>query len=348
MKARFVIIGSGWRAGYYIRIAKALPEHFELCAVFCRTQTKAQLIAQKFGVYATNSIQECVDLNPDFVVVAVSKSLNATVALEWIEKGFFVLAETPAALDFESLKMLRLLPSEKSSKLIIAEQYRLYPQNRAILSLLKTGLLGTLSCVNISLAHDYHAASLIRAFLDIDENESFEVTSKNYEFPVTKTLTRYENFTDGSIETKQRTVATFEFKNGKVAFYDFDSEQYRSPIRKNTLKIQGTRGEIIDDTVYYLNKKNEPCKSKIYVQTKNIVRDDENPNFKNIEEVEKITFEGKILYEAPFGLCDLSQDETALALLMKKIFDYKNGTGKIPYALKDALQDSFMAIKMRE
>ncbi|MBP5756050.1 MAG: hypothetical protein J6W39_00540 [Spirochaetales bacterium] len=39
-KTRFIIVGSGWRSLYYVRIAKALPDRFELCAMLCRTEER--------------------------------------------------------------------------------------------------------------------------------------------------------------------------------------------------------------------------------------------------------------------------------------------------------------------
>ncbi len=346
-KARFIIIGSSWRALFYVRIAKALSERFELVNMLCRSQEKAERLSKELDIPTTTSIQDCIKTKPDFVVVAVTKSSMSQVSLEWIERGFFVIAETPAALDIKTVEKLRNL-GEKGKRLIIAEQYRLYPENTAILEILKQGLIGEVSAVNISLAHEYHGASLIRAFLDLSPGERFSVTSKTYTLPTTETLSRYERFTDGRVAEKKRTLATFEFENGKLAFYDFDSEQYRSPIRKNTLKIQGVRGEIIDGKVYYLNEHNQGRAGEIQIQSRTVKRQSDNPNLQEIEEVEKITFEGKTLYKAPFGLCGLSQDETAIARLMCKTFLYIKGEGPSPYSLEEAIQDSFMAIMMTE
>ncbi len=344
-KARFVIVGSGWRSSYYARIAKALPDRFELTYMLCRSQEKAEKMAGELGISTTTSISDCIDSKPDFVVVAVTKSSMTEVALDWLERGFYVLAETPAALNLESLERLKNL-GEEGRRLIIAEQYRLYPENTAILALLKKGLIGEVSAVNISLAHEYHGASLIRAFLNLSPEEKFSVQSKTYLFPTTETLTRYEKISDGRVADKKRTVATFEFENGKVAFYDFDSEQYRSPIRKNTLKIQGVRGEIIDNKVYFLDQNNEGRESQIQIESRLVKRDRQNPNFQEIEEVEKITFEGEILYQAPFGLCGLSQDETAIASLMYKTYLFSKSQEETPYSLEESIQDSYMAIMM--
>ena len=346
-KIRFIIIGSGWRALYYVRIAKALPEVFGLCAMYCRTEEKAQKIAEEYNIHTTTSIEECENYNPDFIVVSVNKESIAGVSMEWMKRGFAVLCETPAALDIEMLNKLWDMHNQ-GYRLVVAEQYTSFPQYCALEKLINQNIIGEPDCLNISLAHGYHGASLMRAFLKIPADMDFSVYARTYKFPTTETLTRYESYTDGRVANKARTVAIFEFADGKAGIYDFDPEQYRSPIRKNTLKLQGSRGEIIDRTVYYLNDRNEPEISEIQIKKRIVETDYDNPNLKRIEEVTQIDFEGEILYTPVFGQCGLSQDETAIASLMLRTYEYSKGTAPEPYAMHDALQDSYMAILLQQ
>ena len=46
-KYHFIIVGSGWRSLYYVRIAKAMPNVFCLDAMYCRTQEKADKMAKE-------------------------------------------------------------------------------------------------------------------------------------------------------------------------------------------------------------------------------------------------------------------------------------------------------------
>ena len=291
-KYHFIIIGSGWRALYYVRVAKALPEIFCLDAMYCRTQEKADLIAGQYQIHTTTSIEGCVAYKPDFAVVAVKKDAICDVSMEWLDRGITVLSETPAALDMDSLNKLYSY-YKCGKKQVVAEQYREYAGISAALKLIEKGIIGNVSCANVSLAHEYHGMSLIRAFLGIKPGEKYTVSAKTYEFPTTQTLTRYDKFTDGRIAGKKRCVATFEFESGKVAWYDFDSEQYRSPIRK-------------------------------------------------------ISFNNKIIYEPEFGLCGLSEDETAIAVMMKKTAEYSRGNASAPYSMEDALADAYAAILLKK
>ncbi len=42
MKAKFIVIGYGWRADFFYRIAKMLPERFEICAGVLRTKERSR------------------------------------------------------------------------------------------------------------------------------------------------------------------------------------------------------------------------------------------------------------------------------------------------------------------
>ncbi len=315
-KIRFIIVGSGWRSKFYVRIAKALPERYEVAAMLCRSVEKAEKMAKECEIYTTTSIEECIQMQPDFVVAAVTKTDIARVSMEWMDRGCTVLCETPASLEYSMLEQL-WKAHKAGEKLVVAEQYVYYPQYAAVIEALDRNVCGSIHCVNLSVAHEYHGASLMRAFLQESVATPFTVSGKTYTFPTTETYTRYEKFTDGRVADKKRTVATFTFANGKVCWYDFDSEQYRSPIRKNLLKIQGVRGEIVGNRLYYLDEHNEACEEELAAQS----------------ELEQ------------YGL---SQDEIAIEHLMQLAAQYNRDEVDLEDLLKNALQDSYMAILMQE
>lgn len=345
-KYRFAVVGTGWRAMYYVRIARALPQVFELCTMLARSEEKAKKIRDEYGISCTTSEEECLSCKPDFVVVSVSKPVGAETAMHWLDKGCTVLLETPAGIDEETLSRLKERGC-RGQKLVVAEQYTRYPQYSALLKLLKKGIIGEVNYLNISLAHEYHGASLMRALLGIDVDTGFSVYSRTYTFPTTETLTRYEEIVDGRVSDKNRIIALVEFENGKAAVYEFDSEQYRSPIRRKTYKLQGVRGEIIDDHVYYLDADNRAAEAELEIESRVVETNDPNPNLSHFKEISRISFRGEVLYEPPFGLCGLSDDETAMAILMKETAEYSKGIGDSPYPLEEALLDSYMAILMR-
>ena len=342
---RFIIVGSGWRSLYYVRIAKALSSKLKLEAMLCRSNEKAEMIANTHHIPTSASIEECVSLKPDFVVVAVDKSHIAEVSMEWLEKGFPVLCETPAALDLETLNKLWTMHT-KGHKLIVAEQYTHYPINIARKKILDRKLISDPDYLYLSLAHEYHGISLMRSFLDLGIDTPFSISGQSFLFPTVETLSRYERFTDGRIASKKRDLALFTFENNKVCLYDFDSEQYRSPIRNDSYKIQGSNGEILNDTLTYLNN-NETVKDSIVIKSHSADNDDTNPNLNHYEVIDQISYKDEILYSSPFTDCELSSDETAIAMMLLKMGEYVSG-GKEPYPLSEAFQDAYMAILLRQ
>ena len=341
-KIRLVLVGSGWRSLYYVRIARALPEQFEVAAVLCRSAEKAQAYAEANKVHTTTSAAECRALKPDLIVVAVNKSSIAAVSEEWLNAGFAVLCETPAALTEEDLCRLWQL-SQQGAKLAVAEQYTRYPICQAMLRVLDTELIGSSYTATVSKAHDYHGANLIRAFLKTDM-QPFTVSGRAYTHPTVETMSRQERFTDGRIADKTRTVATFEFANGKVGFYDFNAEQYRSPIRSSYIAAQGCRGEMQDSLFRWLDQNNMPCSGYMNIRWRTFYTDSLNPNLRKVREISEITFEGRTVYTPPFGLAGLSEDETAIAQVIADTAAWAWGEKEPEHPLAEALQDAYMSI----
>ena len=344
---RFVIVGSGWRALYYVRIAQALPQLFSLEMMYCRTAEKSKMIAEKWGVPVTVTEEDCVRAAPDFVVNAVSKNALADVSLHWLARGFTVLQETPAAMDIPTLEKLWQCRQE-GHKLVIAEQYTRYPTNAALLNILRSGLIGERDHLHLSAAHEYHAASLMRAFLDIPADMPFIVSGQAFQSPVVRTQTRYERFTDGQEHLTTRNIAVFRWENKKTALYDFDSEQYHSPIRNDLIRVLGRRGEVCNGSISYLDRRNVPVRTQLQIDSRIVKTEERNPNFSVYPEITGVSLNGNSVYEPPFGQAGLSEDETAIALMMKQTGDYARGECGSPYPLEDALTDAYTAILLRQ
>ena len=311
---RFAVIGSGWRSLFYVRIARALPDMFELTALLCRGQEKADRIQKEYGIHTTTSEDEIIASKPDFVVSAVNKSSMSDVVRYWAAKGIPVLSETPAGLDIDTLKAIRQ-DVENGARIQVAEQYFLYPSIKAVIDECKSGTIGEPVSLTISAMHDYHAASVIRRMLDTGL-EDVTVTGKTFSMKVTDTRTRYEVLTEGRVVEKEEKHLIMEYADGKTAFYDFMSDQYRSPIRNRYINLRGTRGEIINDTVYYLDKDNLAACKKLDIKN-------------------------------PYGYAGLSEDEAAITGILLGMKEYVD-KGKEVYPMNEALYDAYMGILMCE
>lgn len=105
-KIRFGLIGSGWRAEFYIRIAKALPEMFDLAAVMIRSKEKGEAFSEKFDVKVVNTLDELVEKEPEFVVMAIKRGIVTENLITLFKRGIPVLTETPPGEDVEALQQL--------------------------------------------------------------------------------------------------------------------------------------------------------------------------------------------------------------------------------------------------
>ena len=99
MATNYMIIGYGWRADFYYRIARLLPEQFSICAGVLRTEARAKEVALKEGIFATADLDQALERKPDFAVLCVPRDFAKDYLLKLMEIGIPVLCETPPGKD---------------------------------------------------------------------------------------------------------------------------------------------------------------------------------------------------------------------------------------------------------
>ena len=235
---------------------------------------------------------------------------------------------------------------EEGAKIQVAEQYFLYPSFAAAAEVVRRGFLGEASMMTLSAVHDYHGASIIRRMLGTGL-QNMTIYGKEYPFTLMETDSRDGAITDGRMSERMRRRVTFEFEDGKTAFYDFSSVQYHSYIRSRPLNVQGMTGELNDWTVRYVKEEVQPSGRRFLPmeQTMSVERNASGGG------IIRISLGEEQLYVNPFvhmGLKQvLPQDETAIAVLMMGMRRYIE-EGLECYPLAEGLQDAYALILVNE
>ncbi|KNC20123.1 oxidoreductase [Arthrobacter sp. RIT-PI-e] len=338
-RIRFAIIGTGWRSLFFQRIARALPERFEVCGVVARSEESARRIDAAWDVPVFRSLPDLLgSVTPEFVVVSVTKTVAPDVIEEAVSLGVPVLAETPPAPDLEGLlRLLRLV--EEGAVIQVAEQYHLSPLLNAQLAIAASGRLGTVSQALVAQCHDYHGVSILRRALGVGF-ESPVITADTFDHPLVKGPSRAGEPQEEITVTTRQITARLDFGD-RLGVYEFASDQYFSWIRANRLLIRGERGEVKDTEVRYL-------------------QDFRTPMFHEIRRVsagEGGNLEGQFLrglvagdawvYRNEFLPGRLNDDELAIAMCLRRMSEHVAG-GPEFYGLAEAAQDTYLGLLIHE
>lgn len=339
-RIKYALIGSGWRAEFNIRIAKMIPERFELTAVLVRDPVKGEAFAEKFQVKVVNTLDELMADEPAFVVLSIKRGTVTDYLLRLFERDIPVLAETPPGEDMESLRRLWAAYEKYQPKVQVAEQYFVQPLYAAWYKAIEDGMIGRVENISLSALHGYHGISMIRRMLGTGF-QNCTMYGKRYHFEVTETYGREGMSFDGEKFVCPRDRVTLEFENGTVAYFDFsDPAQYHSFIRTRQLNIQGVRGEIDDLTIRYLTRDNVPVTQTLNRIDLGVYGNQEWSHY-------ALMLGERFLYKTPFVNARLNDDEIAVADLLARMADYVAG-GEEVYPLRDALQDMYLCLEMEK
>lgn len=335
MPVNFSIIGgAGFRAQYYLRIARVLPELFQIGGLVVRDRAQGQAIEAEWGVQTYRSLDELLrNEDPDFAVVSVGGGAAMNYLYQLAEMGLPALTETPPASSLEELEQLHKELTVHGAWIQVAEQYPYHPVQEARMSLIRSGRLGRITETTVSVSHLYHGASLIRRMLGIGFEETV-IRGMRFDSSWVGGPTRSGPPAEDKLIPLQRDLAWLDFGD-RLGIYDFTKDQHRSWTRSNHLSVRGERGEIFDNRVLIQQDNLVP----LQMELKRINRGEQ-------ENAEGYYLQGIIcgeqwLYNNPFAPARLYDDELAIASCLDKMALYAAG-GPAFYGLEEASQDVYL------
>ncbi len=339
-KIRFGLIGTGWRSDFFLRIAKEMPEQFEAVILMTRSEEKGAAYTAEWGIPATTKAEDVLVLKPDYVILSISHFAFEEYIKIFGDAGMPILCETPPASNRDALYRIWDYVQANNVKIQIAEQYEYWPLYATINKIVEKGMLGEVSNMRLAALHGYHGVAVLRRVLG-EGMRGLTVKGDRYTFPVLETDSRQGIVNGGDMTEAVRDVLTLQWEDGKVGFFDFAGKNYHSAIRTRSLNVQGTRGEIDNFDVRYVNEDG-------YAVTATMVRNDRGVHKNNGLSHQHMSLNGEVLYENPFMYKRFNDDEIAMAACMVGMQEYIETGKDACYSLANAMQDALIAIAMTE
>ena len=334
---RFSIVGAGWRTEFFLRIAQALPDLFEIPRILVRNPVRAEEIERTWKVKTCDSLDTLLADKPDFVITSVSWDANPIFLCELAERKMPVLSETPPARSVEDLLALVDL-IKAGANIQIAEQYAFRPEHEARINLARSGRLGEVFQAQLSVAHGYHGISLIRKLLDINYEEATISARRLTEKVAGGPDRNGRPPTEETMQESTQLVAHLDF-DGKQGVFDFVGSQYRSWVRSPRFLVRGTRGEINGTEVRYLKDFQTPIVTGL-----TRVDTGHGGNLDGYYH-RGITIGDEWFFKNPFPFARLNDDEIAIAICFQKMMERIEG-GPDFYPLEEGCQDHYLSILM--
>ncbi len=329
----FALIGSGWRARMFLKVAG------ELGTIRCGgavVRTPRRLEVPSF-----TSLDECLrELSIDFVLTTTPPSVTPHFIAAAVGRGLPVLAETPPAADLDGLRALWSAVGD-SALVQVAEQYPMMPSHAARAALVATGAIGTPTQVQVSSTQHYHAVALIRSLLAAGRGP-VSVRATRFTAPLVNPLSRAGWTDDDEAHPTTTTIATLDFGDGRSGVYDFTEQQTRNQLRFRRLTVRGSAGELHNDEVVRMTT------PRTLVHTPLVRRQTGYDLDLAGYDTEHITFGSELLYRNPYPGHRWMDDEIAMATLLERTAGWVRGDGPEPYPLAEGAQDQQLALAIEQ
>ena len=339
---RLAIVGSGWRAQFFARLARALPERFELVGVTSGRPESTARAAEAWGTRPYASVGDLLaGAFPQVTVVSTPWPVTPVATVEVARAGGVVLAETPPAPDLAGLHAL-WAEVGASGRVHVAEQYLALPMHAARLTVVERGLVGEPQSVHVSSTHGYHAVSMIRGLLGAaDDHGPVTVRAHRFAGRIVQPLSRDGWTDDPSVHDVGTVLATLEL-DGRHGLYDFTDNQWHNQLRSRRILVRGTHGEISNDDVLRLSGPRQVTTTTL--RRRQLGHDLDLDG----HDTDHVSLGGEVLWSNPFVGKRWMDEEIAIATLMLGAADLALDDGPGPYPLARACHDHAISLAIDE
>lgn len=330
------IVGHGWRADFYLRLARQVPDRFQCVGAVTRRAEVGAELRRRWDIPTYRTVQSLIAAQrPEVVVTCVPRDVNPDVLNSLVELDTAVLSETPPAADMDALRML--WKSIGDADLVqVAEQHPYLPHICALRELVHRGLLGEVTSTQISWTHDYHATALLRCLLGLGA-EPTRVTAVEKAAPLLAGPDRSGWPALPQVEELMHTLALLSTAD-RTGVYDFTDGQWFNPLRRRHVIVRASRGEVVDDQVTWSGPDGRPLHSPIVRRQSGIDG--------NLEgwDLETLSWAGEVLYRNPYPGARMSDEEIAIATCLEGTARWRRGDGPPPYPLAHGCQDHALSL----
>lgn len=335
-RIRFGIVGSGWRMGFYLRVAKARPNLFEVAGVVSRTAERAAAVNKEWGVPGLTTLDALLAARPEYVVTSVPWGVNPGLLRELAEKKMPALSETPPAPDLESLLALDADLTRLNANVQVADEYHRRPQHAAQIAFVRGGKLGPATHAQVSIGHGYHGLSLIRRFLGI-RGEPCTIMGRSFKAPIVSGAGRTGFAGPETVKESTQDVVLLDWE-GRTAVFDFTGDQYFGLIRDGRVLVRGQRGELSGNDIRYLQDPVTPIHLTLTRHHQDLLTG---------VSLRGIQAGAEWIYRNPLEGAALTDDEIAVGDCMIRMAEAAR-TGKSFYHWREGMQDHWLYLRMQE
>lgn len=319
--SKFGLIGSGLRIkSMYLPVFQSIG--VEVSGFTTRSKEKGAAFSQETGLKFFDSADAMVSaIDIDYFLVAVSMGANASVVDKLLKFGKPIIIETPLAWSKSQSLQIVNNANKLGVKLYVMEQFPYFPKELLRQQLYKDGVFGNVYAIyNDFSGYKYHGIARARQYLD---GQPKRVKSQTIKFHLSSPQ---------ALSNPTWQMADVEFSDGSRLFHVFSPEYWGSDIcHPLSFRVYGEKASMADDILKVVIDTGSKA------ITTNIIEEKTEAGTTKLLSLSIPSFKDYV-WENPYAKDDLSDEQTAMAVLLNAILT--NGMGGIsPYTANDFVKD---------